>query len=401
MAGQECNAITRLEAAVGTLQRDHKRMQETIARQESELVAARRRDEELGDQVQRLGEENRQLRELIEALQHQEESKKELNDIRLSVAAFIGARSRKEIPPSATEAGIFNYLIKAQKSPFDRSVIASQSSGDIVRVIDPNSTDNYSSGSQETEWIQFEFQRAITVNGFRIQSAHHDFLRTWSFMALDTKGHRTVLYSATDDARLKGNGNSVRADVPATSSTIFRIEKRGVNWQGTQFFRVKNVELFSEDFPDGVFKELVGRVSDPHRADVLVTGSNFDFQKYHRLGATGCMCTLSDQGYPWIQWELAKGMAAVQAYRVGQVKGNLLDLWSLQVSNNAVDWTVIDRREGPQGNDLVKLWRVQPTAAWRYFRLVYEGQTVRRGTTIKLKLRHFDIFGLYLDTESQ
>jgi hypothetical protein len=219
-------------------------------------------------------------------------------------------------------------------------------------------------------------------------------------MALDAEGRRSVLYSVVDDARLKGAGKALRADVRATSSKIFRIEKRGVNWQDTFFFRVKNVELFSEEFPDGVFKTLVGCVPDPHRADVLVTASNFDFQNYHRMGAGRRLCTLADKGYPWIQWELTRGMAVVHAYRIEQVPGGLLDVWSLQASNNAADWTVIDRHENPQGTDLVRVWQVRPTAAWRYLRLVYEGQTIKVVTTIKLKLRHFDIFGVYLETET-
>jgi hypothetical protein len=220
-------------------------------------------------------------------------------------------------------------------------------------------------------------------------------------MALDTEGRPKVLYSIVDDARLNGDGNVLRADIRSTSSKIFRVEKRGVNWNGTGFFRVKNVELFSEEFPDGVFKTLVGRVPDPHRADVLVTASCFDFQHYHRIGAGRTLCTLMDRGNPWIQWELAKGVAVVHAYRIEQTDGDLLDLWSLHASNNAADWTVIDRRENPQGMGLIGVWNVRPTSAWRYFRLVYEGQTVKRGKTIKLKLRHFDIFGTYLDTESQ
>lgn len=246
-----------------------------------------------------------------------------------------------------------------------------------MRVIDPNSRNNDSSGDAEIAWIQFEFPRAITVTGFRIQSAHRAFLRTWSFMALDREGHRTVLYSVVDDARLNGTGNALRADVRATSSRIFRIEKRGVNWNDTGFFRVKNVELFSVEFPDGVFKTLVGRVHDPHRADVLVTASNFDFQDYHRMGTDRALCTLADSGHPWIQWELTRGMAVVQAYRMKQIEGQLVDLWSLQASNDAADWTVIDRRENPQGNDVVRVCHVRPTAAWRCFRLVYEGRLFR------------------------
>jgi hypothetical protein len=326
----------------------------------------------------------------------------EFKQVKFGLAVYCQPRARVELPLSEELGGIFNYLIAAQKNPFDRKVIASQSSGDVVNIIDPNSTDNYSSSSGETEWIQFEFPQAISVNALRVQSAHRCFLRTWSFLALDHEGGRTELYSVVDDARLNGTGSTVLVNIRATSSKIFRLEKRGLNWGGeTNFFRVKNIELFSEDpnYIGGVFKTLVGRVNDPHRAAVLVTTSNFDFQSYHLKGAKNSLCTLSDKEQPWIQWELVEGVAVVQGYRLEQLHSFLLEFWSLQASTDAVTWNILDRRAGEQGTALLRVFPVKSFTPWKYFRIVYEAPG--EAGDIKLRIRHFDIFGVYLAVDSE
>jgi hypothetical protein len=175
-----------------------------------------------------------------------------------------------ELPLSPAGDGIFARLIGAQATPFDRRVIASQSSGDIHCLISADSPDNYSSGSREFEWVEFEFPEPIRVTAARLKSAHRAFLKTWAFCSFDDSGSKIVLHSAKNDAVLNGTGNEVVIGFAPTTARRFRIEKYGANWAGTNFFRLKNVELFSDEprFADGVFRTLVAEAGDPHRARV-------------------------------------------------------------------------------------------------------------------------------------
>jgi hypothetical protein len=161
--------------------------------------------------------------------------------------------------------------------------------------------------------------------------------------------------------------------------------------------RLKNIEVFSDhpEFQSGVFRTLVGRVEDCHRASVLVTASNFDFQSFHLIEAPANLCTLVDAEPPWIQFELVKGWALMHGYRFKHVPVQLFGEWSVQGSNNLQTWAVIDRRREPPGTVLLKVYECRASMAFRYFRFVYEVQQTKR--TLKLRIRHFDIFGEYFE----
>jgi hypothetical protein len=321
----------------------------------------------------------------------------EFKEMKYSLKCFFDSKTRFEFPVSFTLNGIFGYLITSQQSPFERNVITSQSSGDLYRLIDPNSTDNFSSGAGDCEWIQFEFPEPISIVAFKLKSAHRSFLKTWSFFSIDRHQSRTELFSAVDDNRLNGDGNEVIIDIKATRSTTFRLEKYGTNWQDSNFFRLKNIELFSDEprFIGGVFQTLVGQSHDCHRVKVLLTSSNFDFQSFHLLSPHKSMCTLSDEEPPWIQFELSKGSAIVQGYRLEHVNDHLFNEYSLQGSNDFTIWTIIDRRNEPPTSSSLRVCQCKNTLAFRYFRLIYEVK--QSAGTAKLRIRHFDIFGIYLD----
>jgi hypothetical protein len=186
-------------------------------------------------------------------------------------------------------------------------------------------------------------------------------------------------------------------DIKPSLSTTFRLVKTGLNWQGTGFFRLKNVEFFSDqrEYLGGVFRTLVGSSGDGHRAQVHITAKYFDFNHFHVLGAHTGMCTLEDKGPPWIQFELARGAAIVQGYRLQFVTNRVFGEWSVQASNDLNQWDVLDRKSGPPGQAVVEIRECQSTTAFRYFRIVYEVR--EEAGTPKLRVVHFDIFGTYLD----
>jgi hypothetical protein len=94
-----------------------------------------------------------------------------------------------------------------------------------------------------------------------------------------------------------------------------------------------------------------------------------------------------------------KGAAVIQGYRFEQLDSFLLEFWSLQASTDAVDWTVLDQHAGDQAPELFRLFPVESPIPWKYFRIVYEAPG--ESGNLKLRLRHFDIFGIYLDIEQE
>ena len=323
----------------------------------------------------------------------------EMMKMKRTLRGFLRETHNVKIDLSRDGNGIFAYLINSQKSPFDRYVIASQSSGDVYCVIDQKDPGNFSSGSGTREWIQFEFPEPITVKSVMIQSAHRAFLKSWSIVAIDDEGNETTLYETKNDKALNGDGKKATVDVPVTTSRIFRIEKTGVNWAGTNFARFKNVELYSPspEFSEGVFATLLSRSGgDPHRADVIVSASSFDFGSFHMLSSPRSLCTLYDEdNRPWIQFELTRGLALVQGYRMQQLNNFPFDRWSLQGSLDKKEWFVIDRQRGTKYDNPIKLVKCETSTAFRFFRIVSEME--KDEGDVKLRLRHFDLFGIYMD----
>jgi hypothetical protein len=207
----------------------------------------------------------------------------------------------------------------------------------------------------------------------------------------------TTLYSTKDNQDLNGPGKEVTIDVFPTVSRVFRLDKQGRNWAGTNFVRVKNIELFSDDpdFAGGVFKTLVAQAKgDPHHADVVVSASNFDFQRVHELSPSRSICTLFDQDQPCLQFEIVNGRVIIQGYRMQQLSGFGFEKWSVQGSNDGAEWIVLDRRDSSD-DMLVKMYRCDTHLAVKFVRLVSEEES--DGDDVKLRLRHFDVFGIYLD----
>ena len=308
----------------------------------------------LSDEIERLKEQFGQFQQEDHNYKAQEYSIQELKNTVLHSVALMNTyaftKNELKIPLSLKNAGIFSYLINSQETKFEKLVVPSQSSGDLYCIIDSQSSDNYSSGSSTKEYIKFEFPNPIRVNGFKIQSAHRSFLRTWKLKSVDDYDDtEEVIFKTKDDHSLDGVNKEliVHFDEPITSS-IFIIEKNGVNWSNTKFFRVKNVEFFSDQpqFRNGVFKTLVNEAGgDPHKADVYITASSFDFKRFHKLSPSHSLCTLNDPQSSWYQFELTKGKAIVQGYRIQFLFDYLINKFTLKGSNDMKHWNVIDRQK--------------------------------------------------------
>lgn len=364
---------------------------------------------ELTSMIENLNDEVCELNKLVISLKQDENKinsiskeadqiQEKLNGSLSIIKNIIEPGYRVEIPISNSANGIFAYLINSQKSPFDHLVVPSQSSGDIYCIIDPDSPGNYSSGSGEYEWIQFEFKEPITALSFKIKSAHRAFLKTWGFIAYDEDGKEVILYKTKDDPTLNGKYKETIINFKAIEAKKFRIEKFGENWAGTNFMRIKNFELYSDDpqYIGGIFKTLLERANgDPHKADVLITASNFDFQRFHLLSPARSLCTLYDQEPPWFQVELNHGRAIIHGYRFQILNNFPIDKWQVAGSNDKENWDIIHESEISQSQSTsINIFGVYSQRPYRYFRFINASENLN--DDIKLRLRHFDIFGIYL-----
>ena len=323
---------------------------------------------------------------------------REMSDISYLMKCFTKEGCKVNIPVSAERIGIFGYLVASQKPSRDKFVVASQSSGDLYRIIDEHTTDNFSTGCDECEWVQFEFPKPISICSFKIRSAHKSFMKNWTITAISESGKQRTLFTATDEQGLNGPGKEMIVDVTATSSKVFRIQKTGLNWEGTNFARIKHVEMYSEEpeYCGGVFKTLLSRCGgDPHKAAVLITASNFDFSHFHKLSPSHSLCTLYDLDKPWIQFELTRGRVAIQGYRMQQYKDFMFSRWSLLGSNDGTNWKVIDKRNERVAKSPLRIINCTCDIPYRIFRIVSD--MPNDDHCLKMRIRHFDIFGIYLD----
>lgn len=338
--------------------------------------------------------EERKTQKMIE---EKESLSRELDNLSYLLRCFMKPGCKVDIPLSAEKMGIFGYLVSSQKYACDKFLVASQSSGDVYCIIDENSKDNFSTGDGEVEWVQFEFPKPISVCSVKIRSAHRSFMKNWSILAISESGKTRTLYEAKDEPGLNGKGKEMIVDVPATQSKVFRIRKTGKNWAGTNFARIKHVELYSEEpeYCGGVFKRLLERCGgDPHKAAVLVTASNFDFRSFHKLYPRRSLCTLYDTDKPWIQFEITRGRAIVHAYRMKQHAEFRFDKWSLLGSNDGVTWATIDRQNGKRPRDPLIIVECRCNIPYQMFRIVSDMPLT---DDLKLRIAHFDIFGIYLE----
>ena len=323
----------------------------------------------------------------------------EMASMKKMLEGFLEPAGHIHLPVSFDKIGIFGYLINSQKSIFDRPVIASQSSGDIYCIINANDPGNFSSGSGNYEWVQFEFKTPITVSSVMVQSAHRAFIRDWSVVAIDDDGHSTTLYQNKQDKRFNGVDKKVTVELPVTTSRIFRIEKMGLNWADTNFIRIKNVEFYAPDgeFENGVFEKLLEKSGgDPHTADVVVTASNFDFRSFHMMSPPRSLCTLYDENnQPWIQFRLTKGKMLVQGYRMQQIAAWQFGKWSLQATVDGKEWVVLDRRSEDVSSSPLKVVSCEVPVPYKIFRVVCEMEKGKGD--LKLRFRHFDLFGTYIE----
>lgn len=371
-------------------------------------ISQKRRINELNESIESIENEMRELNGLVMSVKRDDsridqltiQSQEFQTKLDQSISLFqtlSSPTSRFEIPLETVANGIFATLINSQKSRFDHLVVPSQSSGDVYFIIDQNSTGNYSSGSGDYEWVQFDFKEPISIVSFQIQSAHRAFLKNWAVVAYDEDGGEITLYKTENDPALNGVDNKVYKTVKAVEAKSFRIEKFGCNWSGTNFMRIKNFEFFSDDpkYKGGVFKSLIEKANgDPHKADVYITASNFDFKRFHKICPSRSLCTLYDETQPWFQVELTCGRAIVHGYRLQMLTNFPLSCWRLAGSNDKENWDTIHDAEVPANKTApILLFNCSSQTPYKYFRFI---NTENANDDLKLRLKHFDIFGVYL-----
>jgi hypothetical protein len=292
--------------------------------------------------------------------------------------------------------GVLEWLRSPPDRPFDRRVHLSQSSNDLLNLVDPDSTDTYGSSSFGKCWIEFRFHEMIMINRMRIKSSTIGFLRSFDicFGSFDS-----VLISIRD-ADLNGPGKQLEITFREILTTQLKIKQTGANWEGQQFFVVNKIEFFSPDakYSEGVFRTLFRNHRPDIRKFIEVRARDFDLEEIHKPGNRTNVCTWR-KANEWLQIEIVGGTFAISCYRLKRSANYKLRSWSLRGSNNAScplgEWRCLDHWSEAREGEFADFNAFMAVGGpFRYFRLVCDGP--KWDGSLMLTLDHIDLYGVFV-----
>jgi hypothetical protein len=281
------------------------------------------------------------------------------------------------LPNSLSGQGAIGHL-GSKESKFDPQCILRQSSSDLFGFLDPDSTHFYGSGGSGSAWIEIEFRDPIPISVVELRTASHYFPRSFDI----------ILTAPNDEIRkgeirgaleLLGAAKSHRYQFEEIAITSVRIQQKSLNWEGTQYFHLGSVELFSSSgrFSSGVFRTLF----DDHRTDirkfVSVSSRDFDSSDVHLLSPRTTVCTWTGTR-EWFEIDFRDRQLLLSSYRLKRLSKFCLRSWSLVGSNDRTlplsEWTVLDSRQESREGEYGLFQGFDCLGGiFRHFRLVNQG----------------------------
>ena len=304
----------------------------------------------------------------------------------------------------ARKSCVFSWQRSEEVSLGKKMVVVRKSTSDIYAMLDPDSTDDFGSGSSPGAWIEIEFKAPVLINGLKVTSPayFHGKPKTFDVTFSDGVGcSEKYKVSFVDEAGLNGKNLSVERRFDTVSARLVRIESRGPSWDGSNFFNIGGFELFSpeEALSSGVFHSIFSRCRG-HVWDVFdVRARNSDGRELHIPNNRNFVCTM-DGEYEWVEIGFLHGRVTTNRYRIQKDQDKIRD-WSLRGSNdrNASidDWTVLHRhREVSEAEKTSKVLEFECSShtPFRFFRVVQEQKNW--SGKLMLSLKHFDIDGVFI-----
>lgn len=298
--------------------------------------------------------------------------------------------------PSQSLPGILYYLNKKQENKFDRLFIASQGSRDIYCLIDQKSDENFNTANQKVNFIQFEFKNEIQINGIKICSANNFFPRSFDILINDS-----TVKQIRNANELNGKNKEMTINFDENNAKSVRLLFIDKNWNNDNFtVELKRVEFLSpnQEYSQGVFAKLVDECEnkDPHRCDVLLSASEFDFNSFFLVDSKRRLLTFKTKAE--FQIEMTKGTVIIHAIRMRNNKIKSFKIVASDNKNKKIEkwFELINVREKPMKDDKKSELFIlnQPSPPVRFVRVIQTEPTWDGDK--RLIIYHFDIFGYYL-----
>ena len=299
---------------------------------------------------------------------------------------------------SKSGEGLLSLLKKEERTRFDRLFTASQSSGDVYNLLEPNTEDGFTI-ADVGDFVEFKLEEPVDITGVKIFSDSEGFPKTFD---IEINGERFQSIESADE--LNGANRSMTVSASYEKCRKVRIVNRGPNWDnGQNDINIRRIELLSDDarYAGGVFSRLVSESEnqDPHKCPVFMSSSCFDFNTFHRIGTTNYVGTCPEAN-SWFQVELTRGTAVLHGFRLKRDEDCKMRSYKLICSDESrkpeEEWTtLIEINEGAENDhELLDIYRfAQPSPPTKYVRLIQTGPTWNN--SLILTFHHFDLFGNY------
>lgn len=303
---------------------------------------------------------------------------------------------------SLTGPGILGMLKKKEKSPFDPLFVASQSSRYIYDIINPFNNEGVFGTSNDKNnkfFIEFSFEKPITVNGMKIFTANKRFPRSFD---IEVDG---ILVSSIKDAiELYDENKDVVVYFDPVKASKVRFIQTGPNWDEDNYYlHIKRIELLSpeEQYSKGIFETLIRNSEhhDPQRCGVVISSSIFDLNSFHMLNSTNNVDTLNlkDQ---WFQVEITQGKVILDGFRLKRYGRHKMRNYKIICTDDdgkpMSEWTTlieINEQKSGEHKDLDVYEFEKSSDPVKFIRIVQTGPTWSNRDY--LSFYHFDLFGKY------
>jgi hypothetical protein len=171
-------------------------------------------------------------------------------------------------------------FLRGQSRLFDPRCVLRQSSNDLYNLIDPESSDGYSTGDSGEGWIQVEFRDPIRISEIQVRGDPGDYPRNFDLIVTREDGARGQ--KKIRAAGVHGSNQTERYRIPEMPLRSVRIKQRGLSSRGEQVLAFRSLEFFSAsgEYQEGVFKVLFRDHREEIRKLVSVTARDFDLNRF-------------------------------------------------------------------------------------------------------------------------